>query len=93
MTPIQNWLISIGCCQKIPKQAIRDIWGTEHMMVRSDLMDINFGYRKVSMTDAFHKKHRTVADQLFTGLFTHVWGEKAEYNTVVWKMYGRGNRG
>lgn len=62
------------------KQAIRDIWGTEHMMVRSDLMDINFGYRKVSMTDAFHKEHKTVADQLFTGLFTHVWGEKAEYN-------------
>lgn len=62
------------------KQAIRDIWGTEHMMVRSDLMDINFGYRKVSMTDVFHKEHKTVADQLFTGLFTHVWGEKAEYN-------------
>ena len=62
------------------KQAIRDIWGTEHMMVRSDLMDINFGYRKVSMTDAFHKEHKNVVDQLFTGLFTHVWGEKAEYN-------------
>ena len=62
------------------KQAIRDIWGSEHMMVRSDLMDINFGYRKVSVTDAFHKEHKNVADQLFTGLFTHVWGEKAEYN-------------
>lgn len=62
------------------KQAIRDTWGTDHMMVRSDLMDINFGYRKVSMTDAFHKEHKNVADQLFTGLFTHVWGDKAEYN-------------
>lgn len=62
------------------KQAIRDIWGTEHMMVRSDLMDINFGYRKVSMTDAFHKEHKNVADRLFTGLFAHVWDEKAEYN-------------
>ena len=62
------------------KQAIRDIWGTDYMMVRSDLMDINFGYRKTSMTDAFHKEHKNVADQLFTGLFTHVWGDKAEYN-------------
>ena len=62
------------------KQAIRDIWGTDYMMVRSDLMDINFGYRKTSMTDAFHKEHKNVADQLFTGLFTHVWGMKAEYN-------------
>ena len=62
------------------KQAIRDIWGTDYMMVRSDLMDINFGYRKTSMTDAFHKEQKNVADQLFTGLFTHVWGEKAEYN-------------
>jgi len=62
------------------KQAIKDIWGTEHMMVRSDLMDINFGYRKISMTDAFHKEHKNVAEQLFTGLWTHVWGEKAEYN-------------
>jgi hypothetical protein len=62
------------------KQAIRDIWGTDYMMVRSDLMDINFGYRKVSMTDAFHKEHKDVADHLFTGLWSHVWGEKAEYN-------------
>lgn len=62
------------------KQAIREIWGTEYMLVRSDLMDINFGYRKVSMTDAFHKEQKTVADQLFVGLVSHVWGKKAEYN-------------
>lgn len=62
------------------KKAIKEIWGTDYMMVRSDLMDINFGYRKVSLTDAFHKEHKNVADRLFTGLMTHTMGEKAEYN-------------
>lgn len=62
------------------KQAIKEIWGTEHMMVRSDLMDINFGYRKVSMTDAFRKEKKGVVDTLFVGLMQHVMGEKAEYN-------------
>jgi hypothetical protein len=62
------------------KQAIKEIWGTEYMMVRSDLMDINFGYRKTSVTDAFHKERKNALDAMFVGLMTHVMGEKAEYN-------------
>lgn len=62
------------------KQAIKEIWGTEYMMVRSDLMDINFGYRKTSVTDAFHKERKNAVDAWFVGLMTHVMGEKAEYN-------------
>ncbi len=37
------------------KQSIRDIWGGNNMMVRTDLMDINFGYRKLSISDTFKK--------------------------------------
>lgn len=37
------------------KQSIRDIWGENNMMVRTDLMDINFGYRKLSIADTFKK--------------------------------------
>ena len=34
------------------RQAIRKIWGMNGMMVRKDMLDINFGYRKWSATEA-----------------------------------------
>lgn len=34
------------------RQAIRKIWGMNGMMVRRDMLDINFGYRKWSATEA-----------------------------------------
>lgn len=37
------------------KQAIREIWKTDGMMVRIDLLDMNFGYRKLSMSDVLKK--------------------------------------
>ena len=64
------------------KQAIKEIWGNEGMMVRSDLMDINFGYRKVSLSDSFDKtpNERKFLETFFVDLMTHVMGEKAAYN-------------
>jgi hypothetical protein len=35
------------------KAEIIKIWGREAMMVRRDVMDINFGYRKISLADVF----------------------------------------
>lgn len=37
------------------KQSIREIWGSNNMMVRLDLIDMNFGYRKLSISDTFTK--------------------------------------
>lgn len=62
------------------KNSIKAIWGSDHMMVRLDLLDINFGYRKSSLTGAFDKDsdERNFADKFLVDLSTHIWGEKAE---------------
>ncbi len=38
------------------KDAIREIWGKDEMMVRANNMDIAFGYRKLSLSNAFDKE-------------------------------------
>ena len=40
------------------KQAIREIWGERPMMVRVDLLDINFGYRKSSLSTWFERDYQ-----------------------------------
>lgn len=40
------------------KKAIRAIWGEQPMMVRVDLLDINFGYRKSSLSVVFDKDYQ-----------------------------------
>ena len=61
------------------KQAVKEIWGGEGMMVRVDLLDINFGYRKVSLSDAFTKEatQRNIAEKFFVEFLTHILGKKA----------------
>lgn len=41
---------------KSTQQAIHDVWGSNNMLVRSDLIDMNFGYRKFSISDMFSKQ-------------------------------------
>ena len=67
------------------KQAIKDIWGEDEdgtlpMMIRSDLMDITFGYRKQSITDAFNKDKKNIVEKMFVSLATQAMGGKAAYN-------------
>lgn len=61
------------------KQAVKEIWGGEGMQVRVDLLDINFGYRKSSLSDAFTKEatQRNIAEKFFVDLLTYIMGEKA----------------
>jgi hypothetical protein len=61
------------------KQAVREIWGSEGMLVRIDLLDINFGYRKSSLSDVFTKEaaQRNIAEKFFADFLTHILGEKA----------------
>lgn len=35
------------------QKAVKEIWGKQEMWVRNDLVDINFGYQKMSMASAF----------------------------------------
>ncbi len=62
------------------KQAVREIWGGEGMLVRVDLLDINFGYRKLSISDAFDKDaaQRGIAEKFFVDLAEHIGGKRAK---------------
>jgi len=40
---------------KSSKDAIREIWGKDEMLVRTNALDIAFGYRKLSLSTAFDK--------------------------------------
>lgn len=61
------------------KKAIRAIWGEEPMQVRVDLLDINFGYRKSSLSSAFDKDPQTrgFAEKAFVDMATFLMGKKA----------------
>ena len=49
------------------KEAIREIWGKDEMMVRSNNLDISFGYRKRTLSTAFAKEEedRNFIEQVF----------------------------
>jgi AAA domain/UvrD-like helicase C-terminal domain len=49
------------------KDAIREVWGKDAMMVRSSQLDIAFGYRKLSLSNAFDKaeEDRNFAEESF----------------------------
>ncbi|MCM2973808.1 hypothetical protein [Larsenimonas suaedae] len=61
------------------KKAVKEIWGSNQMMVRKDLMDITFGYRKYSLATMFEKKaeHRNAMEKIFTGFLEAILGKKA----------------
>ena len=61
------------------KQAIKEVWGQDGMQVRIDLYDINFGYRKYSLSDIFDKddQHRSIMEGLFADFVEVFFGKKA----------------
>lgn len=61
------------------KQAVREVWGREEMLVRIDLLDITFGYRKLTLSRAFEKDagERTMMETWFVDFWTHFLGTKA----------------
>jgi len=70
------------------KKAIKDTWGRNGLMVRSDVMDMVFGYRKASLANVYDRQaaHDGIMDELTNGLAnafvtgtTAVFGDKAAY--------------
>lgn len=61
------------------KQAIRDVWGREAMTVRIDTLDLNFGYRKLTLSSAFDKDPdaRNIGERLFVQFWEAFLGRKA----------------
>jgi len=56
------------------KKEIRRVWGTEAMLVRNDMMNLTFGYRKFSLSEMFDKdpSTRNAYEDLFVSIATFV---------------------
>jgi hypothetical protein len=61
------------------QKAVKEIWGTSGMLVRRDLIDINFGYRKLSIAGAFTKdeQERSFIEGMFVQIMEAGFQEKA----------------
>lgn len=61
------------------KKAIKEIWGNKPMKVRVDLLDLNFGYRKSSISSVFDKDPQTwgYVDKAFVDMATFLFKKKA----------------
>jgi len=72
---------------KSTQQAIQDVWGSNTMLVRTDLADMYFGYRKFSLTDMFSKQaksgndpakdYRNAAEQVFVDFWSFILADRS----------------
>jgi len=55
---------------------VRAIWGVDSMLVKSEILDIVFGYRKFSLSEAFKKDPgaRGEVEKHFVGFIEHLYG-------------------
>jgi hypothetical protein len=62
------------------KESVRNIWGGNSMMVRFDILDMNFGYRKLSAASAFGvpEAERDMFQKVYVEIMEAVLGKKAE---------------
>jgi hypothetical protein len=62
------------------KREIRKVWGRDVMRVRSDLFDLTFGYRKLSIGDMFDKdtKAMNILEKSFVSIMEKAFGDKAK---------------
>lgn len=81
------------------KAAVRQVWGKESMQVRTDLLDINFGYRKLSVADAFDTEYqqRSFVEKMFVEIMEHGFHEKAKLRTRqaedIWQAVVKATKG
>ena len=72
---------------KSTQQEIQDVWGSANMLVRTDLIDMNFGYRKFSITDMFKKQakdgkdpakeYRDGMEQAFVDVWAYILADRS----------------
>ena len=81
------------------KKAVREVWGKDAMQVRTDLMDINFGYKKLSIADAFdtQEDQRSFTEKMFVELMSYGFDEKAKLRTRqaedIWQAVVKATKG
>jgi len=66
------------------REHIKSVWGKETMLVRNDMYDMIFGYRKWSVKTLFEKEQFENAwyQQAFVGLMEFMFGRKAALRAV-----------
>ena len=64
------------------KKEIKKVWGTEVMLVRNDMINLAFGYRKYSLSEMFDKDpaNRNAAEDLFVAVTTFLVASYARLN-------------
>lgn len=64
------------------KKEIKKVWGTEVMLVRNDMINLTFGYRKYSLSEMFDKDpaNRNAAEDLFVAVTTFLVASYARLN-------------
>lgn len=61
--------------------AQREFGGT-HMYIRNDLVNLTFGFKKYSLGSEFDRDTQNMASQMFTGLMSALFGDKAKAMTI-----------
>lgn len=84
---------------KSTQQAIQDVWGSNTMLVRTDLADMYFGYRKFSLTDMFSKQakagndpakeYRNAAEQVFVDFWSFILADRSAGSNPYLSADGR----
>lgn len=57
-------------------------FGGPQMYIRNDLVNLTFGFKKYSLGNEFDKDTQNMASQMFTGLMTAAFGDKAKVMTI-----------
>lgn len=81
------------------KQDVRSIWGTEGMRVKAEVLDMNFGYKKLSVSDAFDTEatQRSLLSKMFVLAMSYAFDEKARLRSrqieEVWQEVVKATKG
>jgi hypothetical protein len=62
------------------QQLAKNLFGKDGMMVRNDILDINFGYRKLSIGSVFDKEkaQRSFVENMFVEIMSYAFKDKAQ---------------
>lgn len=81
------------------KQDVRAVWGTEGMRVKAEVLDMNFGYKKLSVSDAFDTEatQRSLLSTMFVLAMSYAFDEKAKLRASqaeeVWQEVVKATKG
>ena len=83
---------------QVTRDEIRDTWGQHAMWIRTDMLDINFGYRKLSLSNIFDKEEedRNAMEKMFSYFVEHaletygnVLAKQRPQDAALYANYGK----